>query len=145
MLRDIWKTIWNMRSCSVKTCRLLAMLSVLIVLGGCGQEPQQENQSEQAVAPGIETSGCVPTVIVNPDSIEIAPGLNSRTVTEGCGDVAQKGHIAIVHYTGWLYDESAAENRGTKFDSSRDRDQHFKFPLGAGRVKIGRASCRERV
>jgi FKBP-type peptidyl-prolyl cis-trans isomerase FkpA len=42
-----------------------------------------------------------------------------------------------VHYTGWLYDAEAENFRGAKFDSSVDRDQHFEFPLGAGRVIKG--------
>ena len=42
-----------------------------------------------------------------------------------------------MHYTGWLYDASAENNRGDKFDSSKDRGQHFQFPLGAGRVIKG--------
>jgi len=42
-----------------------------------------------------------------------------------------------VHYTGWLFDESAPENKGTKFDSSLDRNEPFDFPLGGGRVIKG--------
>jgi FKBP-type peptidyl-prolyl cis-trans isomerase FkpA len=42
-----------------------------------------------------------------------------------------------VHYTGWLFDESAEDSRGEKFDSSVDRGQEFQFPLGAGRVIKG--------
>jgi len=42
-----------------------------------------------------------------------------------------------VHYTGWLFDKNAPENKGTKFDSSRDRDEPFDFPLGGGRVIKG--------
>jgi FKBP-type peptidyl-prolyl cis-trans isomerase len=42
-----------------------------------------------------------------------------------------------VHYTGWLYAESAPDHHGTKFDSSRDRNEPFSFPLGAGHVIQG--------
>lgn len=55
----------------------------------------------------------------------------------GAGAEAQAGHIVIVHYTGWLYDEAAEDNKGEKFDSSRDRNDPFGFPLGAGRVIPG--------
>lgn len=58
-------------------------------------------------------------------------------ITEGEGEAIEPGKTAVVHYTGWLYDESAPENRGTKFDSSRDRGEAFSFPLGAGRVITG--------
>lgn len=55
----------------------------------------------------------------------------------GVGDEALPGMIVIVHYTGWLYDPSASDGRGRKFDSSRDRKQPFSFPLGSGHVIRG--------
>lgn len=55
----------------------------------------------------------------------------------GEGEEAQAGCYVVVHYTGWLYDTSAPENKGKKFDSSRDRDEPFDFPLGAGHVIKG--------
>ena len=55
----------------------------------------------------------------------------------GTGDVAEGGKDVVVHYTGWLFDEAAPENKGQKFDSSRDRGQPFSFPLGAGHVIKG--------
>ncbi len=58
-------------------------------------------------------------------------------VKVGEGDQAQAGHHVTVHYTGWLFDENAPDNKGAKFDSSRDRDEPFEFPLGAGRVIKG--------
>ena len=69
--------------------------------------------------------------------VEIAPGLTARVLQMGDGRVAQVGDIVEVHYTGWLYDEAAEDNRGSKFDSSVDRGEHFQFPLGAGRVIKG--------
>lgn len=51
-------------------------------------------------------------------------------LTTGQGDEATVGKIVIVHYTGWLTD-------GTKFDSSKDRNDPFDFPLGAGHVIRG--------
>ncbi len=55
----------------------------------------------------------------------------------GEGAEAQAGQTVIVHYTGWLYDEAAADNKGAKFDSSLDRNEPFDFPLGGGRVIKG--------
>jgi peptidylprolyl isomerase/FKBP-type peptidyl-prolyl cis-trans isomerase FkpA len=55
----------------------------------------------------------------------------------GDGDVAEAGMDVAVHYTGWLHDESAADKKGRKFDSSRDRGQPFRFSLGAGQVIAG--------
>jgi FKBP-type peptidyl-prolyl cis-trans isomerase len=53
-----------------------------------------------------------------------------EVLKEGDGATPQRGQTVVVHYTGKLLD-------GTKFDSSRDRDVPFKFPLGVGRVIEG--------
>jgi len=55
----------------------------------------------------------------------------------GEGAEAVAGQHVSVHYTGWLYDEAAAEHKGKKFDSSRDGNEPFEFPLGAGHVIKG--------
>jgi FKBP-type peptidyl-prolyl cis-trans isomerase FkpA len=55
----------------------------------------------------------------------------------GEGAEARAGQKVTVHYTGWLYDEAAPGHKGTKFDSSRDRNQPFEFPLGGGAVIRG--------
>ncbi|MFH2136001.1 MAG: FKBP-type peptidyl-prolyl cis-trans isomerase [Pseudomonadota bacterium] len=58
-------------------------------------------------------------------------------VKPGAGAVANAGQMVSVHYTGWLYDEAAPAHKGRKFDSSRDRNRPFDFPLGAGQVIKG--------
>lgn len=55
----------------------------------------------------------------------------------GDGEEAVPGRSVSVHYTGWLYDPSAVDFKGDKFDSSHDRRQDFKFRLGAGHVIKG--------
>ncbi len=70
-------------------------------------------------------------------AVEIATGLSMRILIEGEGDTAENGQIAVVHYTGWLHDETAENNRGNKFDSSVDRDEYFSFLLGAEQVIRG--------
>ncbi len=57
--------------------------------------------------------------------------------TTGNGAEATPGHAVVVHYTGWLYDDSKADKKGTKFDSSMDRNEPFEFALGAGEVIRG--------
>src|SRR5690349_7921407 len=59
-----------------------------------------------------------------------ASGLIIEELTVGTGATAAAGQQVEVHYTGWL-------TNGTKFDSSKDRNDPFVFPLGAGRVIKG--------
>jgi FKBP-type peptidyl-prolyl cis-trans isomerase FkpA len=63
--------------------------------------------------------------------------LIKQDVRPGTGAEAVAGRTVTVHYTGWLYDPSRPENKGTKFDSSRDRNEPFSFGLGGGEVIRG--------
>jgi FKBP-type peptidyl-prolyl cis-trans isomerase FkpA len=55
----------------------------------------------------------------------------------GAGTEAVAGTQVTVHYTGWLYQDAAADKKGQKFDSSRDRNEPFSFRLGGGQVIRG--------
>ena len=57
-------------------------------------------------------------------------GLQYTDEAVGSGQQAKAGDHVVVHYTGTLTD-------GRKFDSSRDRNKPFEFPLGAGTVIRG--------
>lgn len=57
-------------------------------------------------------------------------GLIIEDITVGSGPAATAGQSVQVHYTGWLMD-------GTKFDSSKDRNEPFEFPLGGHYVIAG--------
>lgn len=63
--------------------------------------------------------------------------LQTQDVTEGSGAEARKGTTVRVHYTGWLYDPAAADRRGAKFDSSRDRNEPYEVVLGNREVIDG--------
>ena len=65
------------------------------------------------------------------------PAVLVTDLVAGVGDEALPGMNLIVHYTGWLHDPAAKDQRGRKFDSSRDRGQPLSFLLGAGRVIRG--------
>jgi FKBP-type peptidyl-prolyl cis-trans isomerase FkpA len=54
---------------------------------------------------------------------QIAEGLEYEDQIVGDGDEAIPGKTVEVHYTGWLTD-------GSEFDSSRKRNETFKFKLG---------------
>ena len=92
--------------------RTAAALSCLLLIAACGQ------------APPPYTGGDV-------------DGFQRIDVVEGGGQVAKAGDEVSVHYTGWLYDQAAADRRGQKFDSSVDRGDPFVFMVGAGRVIRG--------
>ena len=57
-------------------------------------------------------------------------GLQIEEITVGNGESAVAGQYVSVHYTGWL-------TNGSKFDSSKDRNEAFEFPLGQRNVIAG--------
>jgi FKBP-type peptidyl-prolyl cis-trans isomerase FkpA len=62
--------------------------------------------------------------------ITTASGLQIEEITLGTGATAEAGQKVVVHYTGWL-------TNGTKFDSSKDRNDPFQFGLGQRQVISG--------
>ncbi len=109
----------------------LVLISFFLSISACGGS-QPEPQKIQAIPDNpadIDIAGI--------ESVEIVPGLSSRVLLRGDGPVAEVGHTAVVHYTGWLHDAEAEKSRGAKFDSSVDRGAHFRFPIGDGRVISG--------
>jgi FKBP-type peptidyl-prolyl cis-trans isomerase len=96
---------------SMGYCMAGAILAVFCASVAWAADPQDKNKREEKV-------------------ITTKSGLKYVELKEGTGDEAKAGQVVEVHYTGWLKD-------GTKFDSSKDRNRPFKFPLGAGRVIKG--------
>jgi FKBP-type peptidyl-prolyl cis-trans isomerase len=85
---------------------------------------------EAEMADAAAGGGSLENLVNDPDLTTSASGLKHRELRTGTGEEARSGQTAVVHYTGWLVD-------GTKFDSSRDRNEPFQFPLGGGRVIKG--------
>lgn len=95
----------------------VAGLALLVVLtAACAKDPADGGPGGQ---PGCDTSERTTDT-----------GLVIQDVSCGDGEEAVAGKLVTVHYTGTLED-------GTKFDSSRDRDQPFPFELGSGGVIPG--------
>lgn len=120
----------------MKMIRISALAATAFMLASCGQRDQTSNEAPVADMPAAQQES-QPMNSSTGVSEEIVPGLTMTIIEAGSGDVARTGQIASVHYTGWLHDPSAPGGRGEKFDSSLDRDEHFAFPLGAGRVIRG--------
>jgi FKBP-type peptidyl-prolyl cis-trans isomerase len=94
-------------------------IGLTCLLVGCGgkEQPAQTAVASAPVAPPAE--------------------LQKVDIVKGTGEGVSQGQVAVVHYTGWLYDPAAPEQKGQKFDSSRDRGQPFPFTIGAGEVIRG--------
>ena len=66
--------------------------------------------------------------------VAMSSGVQYHDETVGTGPEPQPGQTVVVHYTGWLYKDG---KKGAKFDSSRDRNEPFTFPIGQGHVIAG--------
>jgi peptidylprolyl isomerase len=85
-------------------------------------KPTTTTKKKPMSEPATSPSGSEP--------VTTASGLKYQEVKVGTGATPATGQTVEVHYTGTL------EN-GTKFDSSRDRGQTFKFQIGVGEVIKG--------
>ena len=72
-----------------------------------------------------------PAPAAPPSEIEVT----DRVV--GTGPEPRKGWFAIIRYTGWIYDEQAADKKGRKFINSDDRGAPVSFVYGFKRALPG--------
>jgi FKBP-type peptidyl-prolyl cis-trans isomerase FkpA len=92
-----------------------------------------------SVASVVVLAGLIAACGAKP-SVAPTSGVNSMQTVElkaGTGEAVAVGKIAVVQYTGWLYEASAPDNKGKQFDSSRTGGQPFRFPVGTGQVIKG--------
>lgn len=79
------------------------------------------------LAPGL--TGCLGSGPLGP-RVELGQGLIVQDIVVGSGARADPGDALTVNYVGRL-------TNGTKFDSSFDHGQPFRFTLGSGQVIRG--------
>lgn len=100
-----------------KILSVLLIALPLIAITACSAETTQTTNKER---PAMNTEQLI-----------------KKDTVVGTGRAAEAGFNVTVHYTGWLFDANAADNKGKKFDSSVDRNQPFVFFLGGGQVIQG--------
>ena len=109
---------------------------VLAQIGGNNTEANAAQISQPTpvitqTTPNIESNTLIASKDMSDENIITTPsGLKYVEIQEGTGEAPQTGQTVKVHYTGTLED-------GTKFDSSRDRGEPFKFNIGRGQVIKG--------
>lgn len=81
-------------------------------------------------APGKDTTYSLNYSFVADTPTRTASGLQYIDIATGTGATPKTGQTVTVQYTGIL-------TNGFKFDSSRDRNQPFSFPIGTGKVIQG--------
>jgi FKBP-type peptidyl-prolyl cis-trans isomerase FkpA len=79
---------------------------------------------------------CLTACSQSPNSPSSTAPYSQVDLLVGSGDTAATGNILTVHYTGWFYDPSKADNKGLMFDTSAGKDP-FVFTLGTASVIQG--------
>ncbi len=90
--------------------RLLVALLAVSLAAACG--------GDSPTSPSTPPTGSAP--------------FSTTDLRVGTGATAVPGQALTVNYTGWLYSNTAAENKGAQFESNR-----YQFVLGAGSVIRG--------
>ena len=118
----------------MRTIQTIVAVALAAGVTACGSG---SDEATGTVEPAAEEQSVTEKTASVGEPMEIAPGLSATILHSGHGRAAEAGDYVEVHYTGWLYDETADGNRGDKFDSSVDRGDRFHFMLGAGQVIQG--------
>jgi len=115
------------------------MTLTALAIVGCGrnEKPAGEDVPPPATEAAPAPATAAPDASAAPTTGSESMPLTKTDLVVGKGAEIKTGQNALVHYTGWLYDATAPENKGKKFDSSVDRNEPFEFPVGAGMVIKG--------
>jgi FKBP-type peptidyl-prolyl cis-trans isomerase FkpA len=114
----------------------LATTAALAALAVASCSRSEKPASEAAPAAAETTAPETTAAPAATDTGSETMPLQKTELAPGTGAEITSGQTALVHYTGWLYDAAAPENKGKQFDSSVGGEP-FEFPLGAGRVIAG--------
>jgi FKBP-type peptidyl-prolyl cis-trans isomerase len=102
-------------------CARIAVALVALAVAACASVPSRAPTDRTAV-------GTFSTPVTELQFIDVGVG---------AGAEALPGMFVVLNYTGWVYDPLAPSHRGTKFDSSLDRDAAYGFFLDTGKVIKG--------
>lgn len=85
----------------------------------------------------LVVTGCGDDYGGGPTSPSANVAFSTTDLRVGTGAEAVLGRPALVNYTGWLYSSTAADNKGTRFDSSLDpgRQPLVINSLGSGLIQ----------
>jgi FKBP-type peptidyl-prolyl cis-trans isomerase FkpA len=101
--------------------RALVLGCALYGLAACG---------DKAAAPPATAGAGAPAT-------PVAMTLDIHELQPGTGPAVAAGQRAVVNYTGWLYETSAADHKGKEFDSTSSAGHPFSFVVGTGTVIKG--------
>ena len=118
------------------TVKSLAIAFSVFLVVACTPK-DKASEAAPASAPAAETPAAESAAATGSTTGSESMALQKIELAPGSGAEIKSGQTALVHYTGWLYDTAASENKGAKFDSSVDRNEPFEFPVGAGMVIKG--------
>jgi FKBP-type peptidyl-prolyl cis-trans isomerase FkpA len=112
--------------------RLFVMASI-VLFAACSKNEKPAGEAAPAPAASVPATAETPASAATG---AMAMPLQKTDLAPGSGAEINKDQTALVHYTGWLFEAGAPENKGKQFDSSVGGEP-FEFQLGAGHVIAG--------